>query len=105
HTVLVSRDGGVLTVDDSASPIRGENGQITGGVLVFRDVTERRKIQRSLVEAQAQAQQMIQELRRSNDDLAQFAAVASHDLRSPLNNVMQFAQLLERRYSGEPGES
>lgn len=104
HTVLVSRDGGVLTVDDSASPIRGENGQITGGVLVFRDVTERRKIQRSLAEAQAQAQQMIQELRRSNDDLAQFAAVASHDLRSPLNNVMQFAQLLERRYSGDSGE-
>jgi len=104
HTVLVSKDGRVLTVDDSASPIRGENGQIAGGVLVFRDVTERRNIQRSLAEAQAQAQQMIQELRRSNDDLAQFAAVASHDLRSPLNNVMQFAQLLERRHSDDLGE-
>jgi PAS domain S-box-containing protein len=104
HTVLVSKDGRVLTVDDSASPMRGENGQIDGGVLVFRDVTERRNIQRSLAEAQARAQRMIEELRRSNDDLAQFAAVASHDLRSPLNNVMQFAQLLERRYSGDSGE-
>ena len=105
HTVLVSKDGSVLTVDDSASPIRDENGQITGGTLVFRDITERRKIERSLAEAQAQAQRLIEELRRSNDDLAQFAAVASHDLRSPLNNVMQFAQLLERRYSGDSGES
>jgi light-regulated signal transduction histidine kinase (bacteriophytochrome) len=94
----------VLSVDDSASPIRDGNGNIIGGVLVFRDVTERRKDQRVLAEAQDLAQSMIAELRRSNDDLSQFAAVASHDLRSPLNNVMTLAQLLERRYSDEPGD-
>ena len=103
-TVLVSKDGRVITVDDSASPIRNGNGEIIGAVLVFRDVTDRRRVQRELVEAQDLAQRMIKELRRSNDDLAQFAAVASHDLRSPLNNVLQFAQLLERRYSDELGD-
>jgi PAS domain S-box-containing protein len=104
HTVLVDKNGRVLSVDDSASPIRDGNGNIIGGVLVFRDVTERRKDQRVLAEAQDLAQSMIAELRRSNDDLSQFAAVASHDLRSPLNNVMTLAQLLERRYSDEPGD-
>jgi PAS domain S-box-containing protein len=104
HTELVSRDGRALTVDDSASPIRNANREIIGGVLVFRDVSERRKAQRELAAAQALAQRMIGELRRSNDDLSQFAAVASHDLRSPLNNVMQFAQLIERDYAGESEE-
>jgi PAS domain S-box-containing protein len=104
HTVLVNKDGRVLSIDDSASPMRDGNGSVIGGVLVFRDVTERRKDQRALAEAQALAQSMIIELRRSNDDLSQFAAVASHDLRSPLNNVLAFAQLLEHRYSNESEE-
>jgi PAS domain S-box-containing protein len=104
HTVLVSKDGHIIGVDDSASPIRDGAGNVIGGVLVFRDVTERRNEQRALMEAQARAQSMIAELQRSNDDLSQFAAVASHDLRSPLNNVMTLAQLLERRYSDEHGD-
>jgi PAS domain S-box-containing protein len=104
HTVLVNKDGRVISVDDSASAIHDGNGNVIGGVLVFRDVTERRKDQRALAEAQALAQSMIVELRRSNDDLSQFAAVASHDLRSPLNNVMTIAQLLEHRYSDELGD-
>jgi len=104
HTRLVGKDGRVIIVDDSASPMRDSNGEVIGGVLVFRDVTERRNIQRSLAEAQARAQQMIEELRRSNDDLSQFAAVASHDLRSPLSNIIQFAQLLDRRYGDGAAE-
>jgi PAS domain S-box-containing protein len=104
HTVLVSKDGRILTVDDSASPIRDGAGKVIGGVLVFRDVTERRNEQRALIEAQALAQSMIAELRRSNEDLSQFAAVASHDLRSPLKNVLTLAQLLERRRSDGHGD-
>jgi PAS domain S-box-containing protein len=104
HTVLISKGGRILSVDDRASPIRDGAGNVVGGVLVFRDVTERRNEQRALAEAQRLAQGMIIELRRSNDDLSQFAAVASHDLRSPLNNVVALAQLLERRYSNTPGD-
>jgi len=45
HTVLIARDGTELVIDDSAAPIRGEGGKIEGCVLVFRDVTERRRAQ------------------------------------------------------------
>lgn len=43
HTVLIARDGHEIPIDDSAAPIRGENGAVGGVVLVFRDVTEVRR--------------------------------------------------------------
>ena len=48
HTVLVARDGTERPIDDSAAPIRDENGRVVGCVLVFRDVTERRRAERAL---------------------------------------------------------
>lgn len=43
HTVLISKTGNDHPIDDSAAPIRNEEGKITGAVLVFRDISERRK--------------------------------------------------------------
>ncbi len=43
HTVLIGREGRETPIDDSGAPIRGEDGQIIGVVLVFRDITERRQ--------------------------------------------------------------
>jgi PAS domain S-box-containing protein len=43
HTVLIRKDGAEVPIDDSGSPIRGKDGKIQGVVLVFRDITERKK--------------------------------------------------------------
>lgn len=43
HTVLLARDGREIAIDDSGSPIVDERGEIRGVVLVFRDVTQRRR--------------------------------------------------------------
>ncbi|MBI4788994.1 MAG: PAS domain S-box protein [Chloroflexi bacterium] len=43
HTVLVARDGRRIPVDDSGAPIRDEHGNVIGVVLVFRDITSRRR--------------------------------------------------------------
>ena len=48
HTVLVSRNGTRVSVEDSASPILDAQGQVAGAVLVFRDVTEKRELERRL---------------------------------------------------------
>jgi PAS domain S-box-containing protein len=43
HTILIAQDGTEIPIDDSAAPIRSESGELQGVVLVFRDVTERRR--------------------------------------------------------------
>ncbi|MFS8067555.1 MAG: PAS domain S-box protein, partial [Byssovorax sp.] len=43
HTILVRRDGAERAIDDSAAPIRDSKGELVGVVLVFRDITEKRR--------------------------------------------------------------
>ena len=51
HTVLIARDGTERPIDDSAAPIRCKVGEVVGCVLVFRDVTERRRVERERLDA------------------------------------------------------
>ena len=53
HTVLLARDGTRRPIDDSAAPIRGADGRVSGVVLVFRDVGERRDTERRVARAEA----------------------------------------------------
>src|SRR5262249_16071369 len=48
HTVLLSKHGHEFPIDDSAAPIRNDEGHISGVVLVFRDATGRRKAEEAL---------------------------------------------------------
>jgi PAS domain S-box-containing protein len=45
HTILIARDGSEVAIDDSAAPIRNENGAASGVILVFRDVTAARAVE------------------------------------------------------------
>ncbi|MBX9582116.1 MAG: PAS domain S-box protein [Gemmataceae bacterium] len=65
HTVLIARDGTERPIDDSAAPIRDDRGAVTGAVLVFHDVTERRRAERL---AQEQAS-LIQAVNDNTADL------------------------------------
>lgn len=66
-------------------------------LLVVEDITHRRTIERDLDARSA-------ELTRSNDDLEQFAAAASHDLREPLRKIQAFGSLLATRYGSSLDE-
>jgi len=50
HTILIAKDGSETPIDDSAAPIRQPNGPLFGVVLVFRDFTERKNLERKLHE-------------------------------------------------------
>ena len=92
HTVLITKDGVERSIDDSGAPIRVNSGELSGVVLVFRDVTRHRADER-----ERHAQSL--ELRRANEELNQFAYAVTHDLREPLRNVQNFSELLLRGFS------
>ena len=68
-------------------PVHNANGGVRAGLAVFQDVTEKRSRVQELVERSYA-------LERSNQDLEQFANVASHELKSPLRRISSFADLL-----------
>lgn len=82
------RDGKVF--DNRVYPIFDAYAQVARVAVFSRDVTERRQAQLSIEKALA-------DLERSNEDLQQFAYVASHDLREPLRMVTSYLTLLRRR--------
>ncbi len=49
HTLLIQRSGSEISIEDSAAPVRAKNGDIIGVVLVFRDVTEQRRMQQEIL--------------------------------------------------------
>ena len=50
HTVLIRKDGTEIPIDDSGAPIITENGKISGVVLIFRDITERKKTEEKIAQ-------------------------------------------------------
>ena len=46
HTILIRRDGTEISIDDSGAPIREDNGELSGIVLIFRDIGERRQLEK-----------------------------------------------------------
>jgi PAS domain S-box-containing protein len=48
HTILLRKDGAEVAIDDCGAPIMDKDGGITGVVLIFRDITERRRVEEAL---------------------------------------------------------
>ncbi len=82
HSILISRDGTEFSIDHRGVPIRNDQGDITGAVLIFRDVIENRKL-----EAQLKQTQKIQDLGTLVNDIV-------HDLNNSLQSIFSYTQLL-----------
>lgn len=79
------RGGSLISV--SGQPIRGDDGTIVGGAVVFRDVTRLRNTQRELERVIAE----LVETQRLKDDLSAFLV---HDLKNPLTAILTTCELL-----------
>jgi PAS domain S-box-containing protein len=73
HTLLIGKDGEEIPVADSAAPLKGEKGEVIGCVVVFRDNSRRRAIDKAKTE---------------------FVSLASHQLRTPLSIIRWYIEAL-----------
>ena len=67
HTVLIKKDGKECPIDDSAAPIRNELGHVSGCVLIFRDVTAQRLVEREKASQLHTARLLASIVESSND--------------------------------------
>ena len=86
------KDGRIFPIELSLS--EGRRGKEKFVLAVIRDITGKKQAENEL-------RAFSQKLREKNQELRQFAYIASHDLREPLRMITSYIQLLDRRYKGK----
>jgi light-regulated signal transduction histidine kinase (bacteriophytochrome) len=86
------KDGSEFPIEIMLSPLESAEGTLVTAAI--RDITTRKTAETNLLHK-------VEQLNRSNEELGQFAYIASHDLQEPLRMVASYTQLLSRRYKGK----
>ena len=92
HALLLRRDGTELHIDDSGAPICDHNGNLTGVVMVFRDITAQRQTQAALLASEKLAV------------AGRLAATIAHEIHNPLDAVINLLYLMKNNPSAEESQ-
>jgi PAS domain S-box-containing protein len=98
ETVRRCKDGRYIDVSLTISPIVNRWGHLIGVSKIVRDISEHKRMERLLSIQNQALKRHAASLKQSNEDLEQFAHIASHDLQEPLRTIHGFTQLLTERF-------
>lgn len=98
ETIRRRKDGQEIPVSLTISPIIDRWGNAIGASKILRDISQQKKLENLLAIQNLTLAGHAASLKQSNEDLEQFAYIASHDLQEPLRTIHGFTQLLSERY-------
>jgi len=94
ETKMIKKDGKEVDVDISLSVLRNDEGDAVFSIGVFRDITRRKETENKLNQALARAKDMTAQAKEANAAKSQFLACMSHDIRTPMNAIVGFSDIL-----------
>ncbi len=89
HTLLLSRDGTETAIDDTGAPIRNDQNDLLGVVLVFHDVTERKRLETQLLQAQ------------KLESVGRLAGGIAHDFNNLLTAILGHTEMAEEEFDAD----
>ena len=95
ETIRVAKDGRLLNISLTVSPLKDSTGRVIGASKIARDITERRRVEDERDRALAEAERARDEAEAANRAKDELIATVSHELRTPLNSILGYARMLQ----------
>ena len=92
---IIAKDGSVITVESKGSVINDADGRVIGGIVINRDITERKRAEEEIATLVSELEKTVEELKETVRGKDMMMAIVAHDLRNPIGTMTSVLELLK----------